>query len=167
MVFNVLGFSQQHDDNFLNLLSLIGTSDGSYNFVSPSEGDSALHEILVGMVSNFSTSIGRLMNLEVNNTSIWKLLWMLCQLNYIIRAISLQVKSPNIEFLGKWFNESSKEAILVGHMTKHSGDMIHISTHKFVRMPEDQVCSGFLFLSFRKSTQADAKILIAATRNWD
>ena len=65
MVFNVLGFSQQHDDNFLNLLSLIGTSDGSYNFVSPSEGDSALHEILVGMVSNFSTSIGRLMNLEV------------------------------------------------------------------------------------------------------
>ena len=65
VVFNVLGFSQQHDDNFLNLLSLIGTSDGSYNFVSPSEGDSALHEILVGMVSNFSTSIGRLMNLEV------------------------------------------------------------------------------------------------------
>ena len=66
-MFNVLGFSQQHDDNFLNLLSLIGTSDGSYNFVSPSEGDSALHEILVGMVSNFSTSIGRLMNLEVTN----------------------------------------------------------------------------------------------------
>ena len=64
-MFNVLGFSDSHDDNFLNLLSLIGTSDGSYNFVSPREGDSALKEILVGMVSDFSTSIGRLMNLEV------------------------------------------------------------------------------------------------------
>ena len=64
-MFNVLGFSDSHDDNFLNLLSLIGTSDGSYNFVSPREGDSALQEILVGMVSDFSTSIGRLMNLEV------------------------------------------------------------------------------------------------------
>ena len=64
-MFNVLGFSDSHDDNFLNLLSLIGTSDGSYNFVSPREGDSALQEILVGMISDFSTSIGRLMNLEV------------------------------------------------------------------------------------------------------
>ena len=45
----------------------------------------------------------------------------------------------NMEFLGKWFQESSKEAVLAGHMTKHSGDMIHISTHKFVRMPIDQV----------------------------
>ena len=59
-----------------------------------------------------------------------------------MQAILLQVKSQNVEFLGKWFNESSKEAILVGHMTKHSGDMIHISTHKFVRMPEDQVYLG-------------------------
>ena len=50
-----------------------------------------------------------------------------------------QVKSMNMEFLGKWFQESSKEAVLAGHMTKHSGDIIHISTHKFVRMPIDQV----------------------------
>lgn len=130
VVFNVLGFSDSHDDNFLNLLSLIGTSDGSYNFVSPREGDSALQEILVGMVSDFSTSIGRLMNLEV--------------------------KSMNMEFLGKWFQESSKEAVLAGHMTKHSGDMIHISTHKFVRMPIDQ--EPDLEIKAAESLFGDAKL---------
>ena len=33
VIVNVLGFSANHDDRFLESLSLLGTSDGSYQFI--------------------------------------------------------------------------------------------------------------------------------------
>ena len=38
VIFNVLGFAEHHNEDFLESLALIGTSDGSYSFVSPKEG---------------------------------------------------------------------------------------------------------------------------------
>jgi hypothetical protein len=35
VVFHVLGFSANHNAPFLESLSFLGTSDGSYSFVSP------------------------------------------------------------------------------------------------------------------------------------
>merc|ERR1711872_1015886 len=92
VIFNVLGFSDNHNEEFLESLALIGTSDGSYSFVSPTEGDNALEERLVALVESTSNSIGRLVNIEVN--------------------------AENIEILGDWLGESEKEAILPALLSK-------------------------------------------------
>ena len=107
VVFNVLGFSDDHNEEFLESLALIGTSDGSYNFVSPTEGEKALEERLVALVEATSSNIGRLINIE---------------------AIG-----HNVEFLGDWFGETDKEVILPAKMTNRD-DKISISTRKFVRV---------------------------------
>jgi uncharacterized protein YegL len=107
VVFNVLGFSSQHDDNFLESLSLIGTSDGSYNFVSPREGTKALEDRLIDVVESASSTIGKTINIEV--------------------------KATNVEFLGEWFGDSEKEVVLPAKMTKKNGS-VKITTRKFVRI---------------------------------
>lgn len=38
VIVHVLGFSQHHNDAFLESLTLIGTADGSYNYISPNDG---------------------------------------------------------------------------------------------------------------------------------
>ena len=35
VIFHVMGFSAQHNEQFLESLSFLGTSDGSYSYVSP------------------------------------------------------------------------------------------------------------------------------------
>merc|ERR1712012_630663 len=45
VAFHVLGFSEQHDEQFLESLTFLGTSDGTYSFVSPSEGGGHRGEI--------------------------------------------------------------------------------------------------------------------------
>jgi len=107
VVFNVLGFSDYHNDDFLESLALIGTSDGSYSFVSPTEGEKALEERLVALVASTSSNIGRLINIE---------------------AIG-----QNVEFLGDWFGEADKEVVLPAKMTKKDNKIL-ISTRKFVRI---------------------------------
>ena len=107
VVFNVLGFSDDHNEEFLESLALIGTSDGSYSFVSPSEGEKALEERLVALVQSTSKNIGRLINIEAT--------------------------SNNVEFLGDWFGEAEKEVILPAKMSE-KGEKISISTRKFVRI---------------------------------
>jgi len=107
VIFNVLGFSDDHNEDFLESLALIGTSDGTYSFVSPKEGEKALEERLVAMVKSTSSSIGRMVNIEANG--------------------------ENVDFLGDWFGESEKEVILPAKMSR-KGDKVTISTRKFVRV---------------------------------
>ena len=90
---------------------MIGTSDGSYSFVSPKEGEKALEERLVQLVESTSESIGKIINVEA--------------------------LGENVEFLGEWFGESEKEVILPAKLSKKE-DKITISTRKFVRIPNGE-----------------------------
>ena len=47
VIFNVLGFAEHHNEDFLESLALIGTSDGSYSFVSPKEGKKKENSFLI------------------------------------------------------------------------------------------------------------------------
>ena len=44
VIVHVLGFSQHHNDAFLESLTLIGTADGSYNYISPNDGKNTQFE---------------------------------------------------------------------------------------------------------------------------
>merc|ERR1712037_369793 len=59
VVFHVLGFSEHHDEQFLESLTFLGTSDGTYSFVTPSEGERAIEERLVALVQSTSSAVGR------------------------------------------------------------------------------------------------------------
>ena len=50
VIVNVLGFSANHDDRFLESLSLLGTSDGSYQFLCEDTGEVALEKHLCQLV---------------------------------------------------------------------------------------------------------------------
>ena len=50
VIVNVLGFSANHDDRFLESLSLMGTSDGSYQFLCEDTGEVALEKHLCQLV---------------------------------------------------------------------------------------------------------------------
>ena len=50
MIVHVLGFSQHHDASFLESLTLLGTADGSYSYVAPSDGDAALERRLTELL---------------------------------------------------------------------------------------------------------------------
>ena len=39
VIVHSLGFGANHNDAFLESLTRLGTADGSYNFISPKEGD--------------------------------------------------------------------------------------------------------------------------------
>jgi len=109
VVVNVLGFSEDHDEDFLESLTVVGTSDGTYSYVSPSEGDKALEERLVEMVQTASSIVGRNINIEV--------------------------VSENVEFLGDWFGEKDKDVVLPAMLTTKNG-ITKIATRKFVKIPE-------------------------------
>jgi hypothetical protein len=111
VVFNVLGFSSHHAAKFLDNLSLIGTSDGSYSFVSPFEGEKALSDRLVALVQSTTNTIGRTVHVEAT--------------------------SNNIEFLSDWFGMSEKKVILPAKINK-TQDGWKILTKKFIRIPNDE-----------------------------
>jgi len=113
VVFNVLGFSHDHNEDFLQSLALIGTSDGSYSFVSEKEGKKALQERLVSLVEATSSSIGRCINVEVI--------------------------TKNMELLGDWFGEVDKDVVLSAKMTKKGDGLVKIATRKFVRIPNGEL----------------------------
>merc|ERR1711874_363475 len=68
VIFHAIGFSEDHDEAFLESLTYIGTADGSYSFVSPSEGDRALEEILLALVKTTSSVVGKCSNIEIPAT---------------------------------------------------------------------------------------------------
>ena len=138
VIFNVLGFSDDHNEEFLANLALIGTSDGSYSFVSPTEGDNALEERLVALVESTSNSIGRLVNIEVN--------------------------TENVEILGDWLGESEKEAILPALLSKKN-DKITISTKKFVRIKKGEEAK--MTLRLHEKLRGDTKPMDATIKSFE
>ena len=113
VVFHVLGFSEQHDEQFLESLTFLGTSDGTYSFVTPSEGDKAIEERLVALVQSTSSAVGRSLNIEM--------------------------KSKDLQFLGDTFGEGKEEVVVPAMVSKQDGT-IRIATKKFVKkMP---TCTG-------------------------
>ena len=113
VVFHVLGFSEQHDEQFLESLTFLGTSDGTYSFVSPSEGGKAIEERLVALVQSTSSAVGRSLNIEM--------------------------KSNDLQFLGDTFGECKTEVVVPAMVSKNNG-VVRIATKKFVKkMP---TCKG-------------------------
>jgi len=113
VVFHVLGFSEQHDEQFLESLTFLGTSDGTYSFVSPSEGGKAIEERLVALVQSTSSAVGRSLNIEM--------------------------KSNDLQFLGDTFGEGKTEVVVPAMVSKNNG-VVRIATKKFVKkMP---TCKG-------------------------
>merc|ERR1711953_1658850 len=113
VVFHVLGFSEQHDEQFLESLTFLGTSDGTYSFVSPSEGGKAIEERLVALVQSTSSAVGRSLNIEM--------------------------KSKDLQFLGDTFGEGKEEVVVPAMVSKNNG-VVRIATKKFVKkMP---TCKG-------------------------
>merc|ERR1712147_420089 len=92
VVFHVLGFSEQHDEQFLESLTFLGTSDGTYSFVSPSEGGEAIEERLVALVQSTSSAVGRSLNIEK--------------------------KSNDLLFLGDTFGEGKTEVVVPAMVSK-------------------------------------------------
>ena len=113
VVFHVLGFSEQHDEQFLESLTFLGTSDGSYSFVTPSEGDKAVEERLVQLVQTTSSVVGR--------------------------SINIEMKSKDLLFLGDTFGEGKTE-VVVPAMVSKQGDTVRIATKKFVK--KTAACRG-------------------------
>jgi len=111
VIFHVLGFSEDHDEAFLESLTYMGTADGSYSFVSPSEGDRALEEILLALVKTTSAVVGKSTNIEIT--------------------------SDNVDFLGDNFLETTRNIVLPATMTKGDGK-IKMITKKFMRLDKEQ-----------------------------
>ena len=111
VVVNVLGFSRNHNDAFLESLTLIGTSDGSYNFIPEDQGDSALEKKLTELLEETSGLVGK--------------------------SVFLELKMENeAQFLGDWFGEGDKEVVLQAFMHVEDG-LARIKTAKFVTIPKD------------------------------
>lgn len=45
-----MGFSEDHNAEFLEELTMMGTADGSYSYIQPNEGPAALEERLIGLL---------------------------------------------------------------------------------------------------------------------
>ena len=107
VVFHVLGFSESHNDDFLESLSFLGTADGTYSFVSPKEGAKALEERIVSLIKSISSFVGRNINIEIIG--------------------------DNLEFQGENPVEIKSNIVLPAVMSKKDGK-IQISTKKFVKV---------------------------------
>merc|ERR1711963_247711 len=106
VVFHVLGFSEQHDEQFLESLTFLGTSDGTYSFVSPSEGGKAIEERLIALVRSTSSAVGR--------------------------GLDIEMRSGDLRFLGDTFGEGKAEVVVPAMVSKNNG-VVRIATKKFVK----------------------------------
>jgi len=104
VIVHVLGFSQYHDADFLESLTLLGTckagqyeillyqassfiADGSYNYVRPSDGEQALEKTLTNLMEATTGLVGK--------------------------SVYLQLQLDNgATFLGDWFGVGDKEIVL-------------------------------------------------------
>ena len=66
----MLGFSNDHDEEFLESLTYMGTSDGTYNFVNEREGEKALEERLMELLRSTSSVFGKIVNIQVKKLHI-------------------------------------------------------------------------------------------------
>ena len=107
-VFHVLGFSDSHDDNFLESLTYLGTTDGTYSFVSTKEGEKALEENILSLLKSVSGFVGRNVNIEIIG--------------------------ENVEFLGDKPGETRKDVVLPATITKQDDGKMKITTKKIMKM---------------------------------
>ena len=128
---HVLGFSDSHDEQFLESLTYLGTSDGTYSFVSPKEGEKALEENILALIKTVSSFVGRNVNIEVTG--------------------------ENMEFLGDKPGETKTEVVLPAVMSKQEDGNIKISTKKFVKMPNGSEPKVTLKLHESKSNDDEGK----------
>merc|ERR1711874_245387 len=94
-------------------LTFLGTSDGTYSFVSPSEGGKAIEERLIALVQSTSSAVGRSLNIEM--------------------------KSNDLLFLGDTFGEGKAEVVVPAMVSKNNG-VVRIATKKFVKRM--RTCKG-------------------------
>jgi uncharacterized protein YegL len=111
VIVNVLGFSENHDDAFLESLSLLGTSDGSYSFVQTNDGDQALQKRLTDLLESTTGLVGKSVFLD------------------------LKLENPGALFLGEWFGEGKNDIALQAFIQIDGSNTAKISTTKFVRIP--------------------------------
>ena len=107
-VFHVLGFSDSHDENFLESLTYLGTSDGTYSFVSPKDGEKALEENILSLLKSVSGFVGRSVNIEIIG--------------------------ENVLFLGDKPGETKKDVVLPASINKQADGTLKISTKKIMKM---------------------------------
>jgi len=129
-VVHVLGFSDSHDEEFLESLTYLGTSDGTYSFVSPKEGEKALEERILSLIKSVSSFVGR--------------------------NVSIEIIGENIEFIGNKVGETSTEIVLPAVFTKKDGQ-IKIDTKKFVRI-KDENAPKFSLKLIDNSKSSESKV---------
>ncbi|TRY63623.1 hypothetical protein TCAL_16587 [Tigriopus californicus] len=105
---HALGFGVNHNEEFLESLTMIGTSDGSYNYIDPKMGGNALEERIVGLLTEEAGLVGR--NVYLN----------------------LQLSGDN-QFLGDWFGSSCQTSVLSAFF-ETKGDQATIETSKITPM---------------------------------
>jgi hypothetical protein len=98
VIVHVLGFSSSHNDAYLESLSLMGTADGSYNFIAETDGDEALEKRLCDMVEGVTGLVGKSAFLELKFDEKFK-----------------------HQFLGDWFDTSKNEITLQVTPSRQNG----------------------------------------------
>ena len=109
-IVHVLGFSDSHDEQFLESLTFIGVQDGTYSFISPKEGDKALEEHILSLIKSVSSFVGR--------------------------NVSVEVLGENIEFLGEKYGEERMKKVTLPAVMSKTGGKMTVSTKKFVRITD-------------------------------
>lgn len=113
VIVNVLGFNENHDDAFLESLSLLGTSDGSYSFIHPTDGDLALQQRLTDLLESTTGLVGKSTFLD------------------------LKLENEGALFLGEWFGEGKVDIALQAFLVM-DGPVARVSTTKFVKIPKGE-----------------------------
>ena len=113
VVVHVLGFGKNHDDSFLESLSLLGTSDGSYSYVQPTDGDHALEKRLTDLLESTTGLVGKSVFLD------------------------LKIENEGGQFLGEWFGDGKSDIVLQAFM-QMQGDLATVNTTKFIKLPKGE-----------------------------
>jgi hypothetical protein len=111
VTFHVIGFSSDHNLSFLLNLRDIGTLNGTYTYISPSDGEEALNNHLVQLVEATASTIGR--------------------------VILIELAGQDLEFSTEWFGNTVHEITLPA-VLKPEGEVTHIMTKTFVNLGENR-----------------------------
>jgi len=115
VIVNVLGFSANHDDRFLESLSLLGTSDGSYQFLCEDTGEVALEKHLCQLIEGATGLVGKSA--------------------YVTLEFS---KDSGHKFLGNWFGQDFEMTEISLHAFIQIGESTSkLETSKFVLLQQD------------------------------
>ena len=122
VIVNVLGFSQHHDDAFLESLTTLGTADGSYNYIRPEDGDVALQQRLTDLLEATTGLVGKSVYLDLK---------------------ILAPETSNAAFLGDWFGPGEKDIAIQAFMKVNKDGKAGLKTTKFMRLPKNEKLRKF------------------------